>query len=132
MPGQVVGSGRPAQSCRYTECIALKYGSPFEQKWCVVPPSLYIGSDCVPDSGAWTWGVKVVKVKLDGEHHALGWIDESVNPNPGNPVSVTITETRRIKPSGGRILYFARLQACYSFSGGQACTLPNSIGIATK
>jgi hypothetical protein len=135
MPGQAVGNVRTAQSCPYRECITLKYGSPFTQEWCVAgPPPAYLdfGSDCVLSSGAWGWGSGLVKVKLDGEHHALGWIDESVNPINGNPVNVTISETRRIKPSRGRILYFVRLGACVHFSGGEYCTAPRAIGIATK
>jgi hypothetical protein len=130
---ETVGGVRPAQSCpqRYVECITLAYGSPFEQEWCV-PDSqdLGFGSNCVPTSyGTWHWSKKV----QGNLHHPSKELVVSVDPNPGNPTDVTISESQRIKPSRGKIVYAVRLEACTQISQGWDCGGgPRFIGISTK
>lgn len=119
-------------SCpQYLECVKLAYGSPIEQEWCVPAKGpLGFGQNCDPTSyGTWTWHTKV----RGHRHHAREWIDVSVDPNRGNPVELTISESQRIKPSHGRIVYVVSLETCTLFSGGENCRngWENSIGIST-
>lgn len=124
--------GRSCPS-QYLECITLAYGSPIEQEWCVpVKGPLGFGPSCDPTSyGTWNWGTKVRKL---AGHHSRKWIDVSVEPNPGNPVELTISESTRIKPSHGKIVYVVFLETCTHFSGGWNCLdgWANRIGISTR
>ncbi|MFY9720560.1 MAG: hypothetical protein WAK16_13055 [Candidatus Cybelea sp.] len=118
-------------SCQYyAECITLAYGSPFEQEWCAPRGvRLGFGSTCTrPNYGTWQWYRKVFNL---ARHHSRKWIEVSAYPNPGNPVDMTISESQRIKPSHGEIVYMVSLEACSPFSGGIEC-LKGKVGISTK
>jgi hypothetical protein len=127
---------KPAGSCPYYyECITLKYGSPFEQEWCVTgpPAGLGFGPSCVPISyGTWQWSTRV---KGFGRWHSSAKkIAVSVYPNPGNPTELTISETKKIKPSSGKIVLEVDLHPCTKFLGGIECVCLHScpIGISTS
>jgi hypothetical protein len=125
-----------AQSCPrgYAECITLKYGSPFEQQWCVHGPirTMGFGPSCVPISyGSWQWSTQVRGYGAY-RHHPSEKIGVLVDPNPGNPTDVTISETQKIKSSGGKIAYTVRLSSCTEFTGGFWCTDATFIGISTE
>jgi hypothetical protein len=57
----------------------------------------------------------------------------SFDPNPGNPTTMAISETKKIGHSGGKIAYTVVLSACTRFSGGYWCTdVGGYIGVYTK
>lgn len=118
----------------YVECITLRYGSPFEQAWCVLPgsgfPSLgFTKAKCKKfRSGTFQWSSKVLRVGT-GRH--VGTIAASFDPNYGNPTELTIAEKLKRHSSGGKIVYRVGLQACQVISNNWYCSEPDRIGIST-
>jgi hypothetical protein len=129
-PGVAAGSVRPTtQSCYYyyVECITLANGKPFRQEWCVWHALLSFGSSCNASSG-FTWGWQMKVRHVGHQRKCASKIEGSFSPNPGDPTTVTISENRRIRPSGGKIVCEVQLRA-HTGNGSSSWA---DIGISTK
>jgi hypothetical protein len=117
--------GGPAQSCPYLECIALRFGSPFQQKWCVTKSRSYgWGADCVPIHEKFYWHGKV----RSRNPHARKEIEVSFQPDLGNPTRLMVSERRKLKSSKGKIVYELFVKACVS----AGCEGSAAVGISTE
>ena len=83
------------------------------------------GSCSTPAPGVWTWSGNTTVVKSGKPFKKIGG---SYSPNPGNPITLTLTEKKKVKKSHGKYKYAWNLEACNSSSG----CVTGAIGIATQ
>jgi hypothetical protein len=83
-----------------------------------------VGNCSDPAPGVWTWsgGTYVTATNAPYKH-----IKGSYSPNPGNPITLTLTEKGKVHKSHGKFNYYWALSACNSAT---TC-ITGEIGIAT-
>lgn len=107
---------RNAAGCprkKYVQCATLSNSGPvsimLDCSYC--PPGTYWGGAVYRRNG------KLFKA-----------ITSSFTPDPGNPITDTITEKRQVKPSGGKVKYVQQ----YDFCIYSNCSNTFAIGIVTE
>lgn len=123
-PAMAAASGQTRQSCPsslYFVCTTVSQSSPAELGICI-STSGNCSTGLSP--GTWTWQTAQFKAKGNKPFKKLV---SSTSPNPGNPVTITISEKKKVKSSKGKNKYYMALEACNSSS---SCAAGN-VGIAT-
>jgi hypothetical protein len=100
---------------QYVQCVTISYSTPVS----VSLACTYCGS-YYP-----YWGGAVYK-KKSGE--LFKHITSNFSPDPGNPTTDTMTETRPVKPSNGHVRYIQQYDFCISGN----CSDTFEIGIVTE
>ncbi|MBV8530618.1 MAG: hypothetical protein JO104_04820 [Candidatus Eremiobacteraeota bacterium] len=117
----VVGVRPDKVSCGsgYITCVTVGKGAPGKAKICVQTTT----GTC-PAPGTWTWKSKVLT--LGGKPYKA--IKGKIKPNPGDPITDTLSTKKKLKNSHGKVKYEQEVMACNSSS---SC-LTGYVGIATK
>jgi hypothetical protein len=114
------------QSCpsEFFLCTSVSQSSPANEGICISdtsPPNCTSG--LAP--GTWSWETAQFKTK---NNKPMKKLVSSTSPNPGNPVTITISEKKKVKSSKGAYKYYMALEACASSSDCAA----GDVGIATE
>jgi hypothetical protein len=109
---QLVAAGAQHQvscpSSKYFTCLTLYKGSNS------IEICISTSGNCTSGlSGEYTWSQTIIKVKSGKKYKK---IKASWSPNPGNPSTNTLI-VKKIKNSGGKVIYAEDIQACGYPSG---------------
>jgi hypothetical protein len=98
--------------------LTVSYGYPAQYYFCFIPS----GSQC--NGGQFTWSSSIQGKK----GKVFAGLSGSFSPNPGDPSTDTISETRPLASSHGKVKYQQTIYACVS----SGCEGPYHIGIITQ
>jgi hypothetical protein len=99
-------------------CLTVSYGYPAQYYFCFIPS----GSLCNGGQFTWSSTIRTKKGKV------FKGLSGTFYPNPGDPSTDTISETKPLASSHGNVKYQQTIFACLS----SGCEGPYHIGIITQ
>jgi hypothetical protein len=110
----------PDASCpsQFLECVTVTKKTPAQFSICAEE------TGTCPAPGVWTWSETIETAAGKPVKKIVG----NISPNPGNPITDTVSENKRVKSSKQTAKYQQLIEACDSSSD----CIQGAIGIITK